>query len=113
MATKQCHEDFGKRQESLLIGFEGGFTAQRVANEHDGKIDEIVVTKARSGESYLFLKCFQDPLMSEYLSYRSHFSHPGRGCGNGCGSNLDGYRRMRHDSRVCPPYLERDQLTSS
>ena len=79
MATKQRHEDFGKGQESLIKGFEGGLTAKGVANEHDGKIDEIVVTKARSSKSDLFLKSFQDTLMSEYLSYRPHFSHPGRG----------------------------------
>ena len=79
MATKQCHEDFGKRQESLVIGFDVGFTAQRVANEHDGKIDEIVVTKARSSKTDLVLKSFQDTFMSQDLSYRPHFSHPARG----------------------------------
>ena len=78
MAIKQCHEDFGKGQESLIKGFEAGFTAKGVANEHDGKIDEIVVTKARSSKPYLVLKNLQDTLMSEYLSDRPHFSHPGR-----------------------------------
>ncbi len=47
MATKERHEDFGKGQESLIKGFEGGFTTKRLANEHHGKIDEIVVAKAR------------------------------------------------------------------
>src|SRR5712691_2626876 len=79
MATKERHEDFSKGQESLIKGFEGGFTTERVANEHHGKIDEIVVAKARSGKPYVFLKGFENPSMRENLSHRSHFSHPGWG----------------------------------
>ena len=79
MATKERHEDFGKGQESFIKGFEGGFTTECVADEHHGKIDEIVVAKARSGKPYVFLKGFEDISMREDLSHRPYFSHPGRG----------------------------------
>jgi hypothetical protein len=79
MATKKRHKDFAKGQESLIKGFEGGFTTQRVADEHHGKIDEIVATKARSGKPYVFLKGFEDTSMREAMRHRPHFSHPGRG----------------------------------
>ena len=52
MATKHRHEDGGPGQESLIKCFEGGFEASGVANEHDGKIDDVVVTKAYSGQLY-------------------------------------------------------------
>src|SRR5690348_15857088 len=100
MATKQCHKDGGYGQESRIKGFEGWFTAECVANEHHGKIDEIVVTKACSSKPDLVLKSLQATFMSQDLSSHPQFSHPGRGGGNGLWSDLYSYGRWRHSDSL-------------
>lgn len=79
LSAKKRHEDGGPGQASLRKGFEGRFPTEGVADEHDGKIAEIVVAKAGSGKPSAFLKGWEQTSMSEDRSHRCHFCHPGRG----------------------------------
>ncbi len=61
VAIKQGHERLGKRGKSFVKGEHGGFAGHRIADQDHDKIDEVVLTKARTGEPHLFLDLFQDP----------------------------------------------------
>ena len=89
VAAKECHKWFGERQKPFTKSLECGFEASSIADEHNNKIDEVVLAKASAGKTHLFLDGFEDTHMAEHLSYHSYFSHPRRRRGPGFGGNLD------------------------
>ncbi len=78
VSVKQGHERLGKRQQPFVKGQERGFARKNVADQDGDQIDEVVVTKARAGETHLILDRFQDSRMGENLRKDRRFSHPGR-----------------------------------
>src|SRR6266487_1337653 len=100
VSTEQGHEWLGKRSKSFVKGPQGRLTGYCIADQDGDKIDEVVLTKARSGEPHLVLDLFQDPRMGKYLSKGCHFSHPGRSRRRRFWSNLDRDKRMRHTGCV-------------
>src|SRR5258708_699130 len=76
MATKQSHEWLGKWQKPFVKSEHGGFAGKSIADQDGDEIDQVVVTKARAGETYLPLDRFQDACMREHLSKSCHFSQP-------------------------------------
>src|SRR6266568_1436989 len=78
VSVKQGHERLGKRQQPFVKGQERGFARNGITDQDGDKIDEVVVTKARAGETHLILDRFQDSRMGENLSKDRRFSHPGR-----------------------------------
>src|SRR5439155_23623768 len=79
ITTKEGHKRFHKWGEAFIKGLQCGFARNGVADEHDDKIDEVVLPKARTGEAHLVLDGLEHPRMREHLSKGCHLSHPGRG----------------------------------
>ena len=65
-SLKERHEHLGKGSQTLIKGSGGGFTAERIADEHGHKINQLIVIKASASKSHLCLDelhetiCFQD-----------------------------------------------------
>jgi hypothetical protein len=78
VSTEQSHEGLGKWSKSFVKGQQGWLAGHRIANQDHDKIDEVILSKARTGEPHLLLDLFQDPRMREDLSKGCHFSQPER-----------------------------------
>ena len=52
MATKEGHERLGKWRKPFVKSLQRGFSRKPRADEHHHKIDEVVLTKARTGEAH-------------------------------------------------------------
>lgn len=79
MTTKESHEGVRERQESLVKGFQGAFTTERVAEQDDQKIDGVILPKTGAGEPDLLLDGLKQAQMGQNLSEGCSFSHPGWG----------------------------------
>ena len=87
--TLSRQERLGTRSEPFGKGKEGRFARNGRADEHNDKIDEIVMAKACLDEPHLFLDRFPVSCVAEDLSKGCHFSRPAKD--RGFGRNLDRY----------------------
>lgn len=65
VAPKQGHKGVCPRRESFVEREQGRLARQHVAEQHSNKIDELVLSNAGAGESYLFLDLYQDSRVGE------------------------------------------------
>jgi len=76
ISAKQGHERRGPGSEPFVKSQQRRFARHDITDQHDDKIDEIVLAEAGAGETHPILDRFQNVCMSEHLSKSSHFSHP-------------------------------------
>jgi hypothetical protein len=75
-STKERHEGGSKGPDTLIKRFQGGFPTHRVSDEHDDKVNGVVMTKPGAGKPHTLLDCTQDTKLSEHMSYNGHFPKP-------------------------------------
>src|SRR5438034_5639028 len=85
MAAKERHEDLGKRQKTFIKGFQRGFTAHGIANEHRDKVNHVVEAKSGASKPHSLLDGFEHPKRGEHMSQNGHLTKPGGSGGNGFG----------------------------
>ena len=68
-SLEECHECFGKWSQTRIKGLQAGFTAERIADEHRDKIDQIVVIKSSARKPHLRLDEVHQPMGFEELSH--------------------------------------------
>ncbi len=66
-SAEQGHKGDGKGQETFIKGFSCGLSTHRVSDEHDHKINRIVLPKACAGKAHPFLKRFEQTELGEDL----------------------------------------------
>src|SRR5581483_4372409 len=93
ISAKQGHERRGPRSQPFVKRLESWLTGKGIANQHSGKIDQIVLTKAGTGEAHLLLDGFQYARMHEHVREGCSLSHPGRHGRLRFWRDLDGDRR--------------------
>ncbi len=81
ISPKQGHERLGKWSKPFVKGKPRWFARKNITDQHDNKIDEVVVAKACTSKAHLTLDGFQRAFMAKNLSKGRHFSHPGWGGG--------------------------------
>jgi hypothetical protein len=55
ISPEQGHKRRGKRKQTLVESFQGRFTTQRVADEYDDKVDDVIASEAAASEAHAFL----------------------------------------------------------
>jgi hypothetical protein len=66
VAAKEGHEGGSKRPKTLIKRFQGGFPTHRISDEHDEKVNRVIVTKSGTGKSYPLL----DPRIAQRVAKR-------------------------------------------
>ncbi len=77
-SLEERHEPCGKWSQTCIKGLEAGFTAQRIADEHRYKIDQIVVIKPSARKPHLRFDEIHQTMGFEELSHYGDFSEPTR-----------------------------------
>ena len=89
VSIEERHEHLGKWSQTCIKGLQGGFTAQRIADEHRHKINQIVVIKPSASKSHLRLDEVHQTIRFEDLSHNGDFSEPTRRGRSRFWGNLD------------------------
>src|SRR6266567_2991764 len=72
-SLEERHKHLGKGSQTLIKGLEAGFTAERIADEHGHKINQLVVIKASASKSHLCLDEVHQTICFEDLSHHGDF----------------------------------------
>ena len=88
-SLEKRHEYFGKWNKACIKGLQTGFTAERIADEHRHKIDQIVVIKPSASKPHLRFDEVQQTIGFEELSHYGDFSEPTRRARSRFWGNLD------------------------
>ena len=79
IALKECHEDLCKWGKTRVVGIEGSFTAESIAQQHDDEINGVIGAETCASKLHLVLDGCEQADMPQDLSESCHFSHPAWG----------------------------------
>jgi len=77
IALKERHEDVCKWGKTRVVGIEGTFAAESIAQKHDDEINRVVRAETCASKLHMVLDGFEQADMRQDLSESCHFSHPG------------------------------------
>src|SRR5713226_2916066 len=98
--TKEGHEGGGKRPKALIKCFQREFPTHCIANEHDEKVNRVVVTKPGANKPHPLLDGIQNAKLSQHMSHNGYLTKPRGHRGNRRRRNLDFHGRMHHTGSV-------------
>jgi hypothetical protein len=76
LTSKQRKKFLGKRGKMIIKGRKSWFTAERIGEQDNNKINGVIHTKAGSGELHLLLNGCKYSGLFDDVGHRSHFFHP-------------------------------------
>ena len=76
LAPKEGHEGTGKGKDVLIEGLQGAFPAQRIAQEHGHKIDDVIGPHAPTGQAHALADGLEHAQVGEVLRHQAHFAKP-------------------------------------
>jgi len=76
VAPKEGHERGRKRPKTLIKCFQGEFSTHCIADEHDQKVNGVVLTKPSAGKLHPLLDGIQNAKLSEHVGHNDYLTKP-------------------------------------
>ncbi len=94
IAVEQRHKRGRKRREPLIEGFERAFGTDGVPQEHDDKVNEVILPEVTPGEARSLHNARKQALTFQKVCHHGHFAEPGWRRGNRLRRGLDVDRKI-------------------
>jgi len=73
LSPEKRHERGSEGVDTLIEGFQGAFTADGVAQQHDHKVDHVVMAEPTPGEAHLLLNRRKHAHVPKIVRGHGHF----------------------------------------
>jgi len=76
LSSEEGHEGRGEGMQTLVEGFQRAFATDRVAEEHDHKVDHLIVAEAAASEAHPLSDGRKNIVLPKVLYEQGDFAEP-------------------------------------